>query len=138
MVRTEVRVLYADTDRMGVVYYANHLRWFEAGRNEFLRAKGLRYRDFEERFGLLLPVAEAGVKYLEPARYDDLLGVETSLVEMGRASARFTYRIVREAAVLATGFTIHACVDAAGRVVRLPQELSRALASSEAPGAAGG
>lgn len=134
MVRTEVRVLYADTDRMGVVYYANYLRWFEAGRNEFIRAKGLRYRDFEERFGLVLPVAEAGVKYLEPARYDDLIQVETSLVEMGRASARFAYRLMREDAVITTGFTVHACVDGSGRIVRMPEELTRLLRAGEAPG----
>ena len=63
MVRTEIRVIYGDTDQMGVVYYANYLRYFEAGRNEFIRAKGLRYRDFEARFGLLLPVVEAQVSY---------------------------------------------------------------------------
>jgi acyl-CoA thioester hydrolase len=137
MVRTEVRVLYADTDRMGVVYYANYLRWFEAGRNEFLRAKGLRYRDFEARFQLLLPVAEAGVKYLDPARYDDLLAVETSLAELGRASARFTYRVLRDGAPLATGFTVHACVDGEGRVRRMPEELSRALASPSSEAAPG-
>lgn len=135
MVKTEVRVLYGDTDRMGVVYYANYLRWFEAGRNEFIRAKGLRYRDFEERFGLVLPVAEAGVKYLEPARYDDLIQVETSLVEMGRASARFAYRLMREDAVITTGFTVHACVDGSGRIVRMPEELTRLLRAGEAPGA---
>ena len=138
MVRTEVRVLYADTDRMGVVYYANYLRWFEAGRNEFLRARGLRYRDFEARFGLVLPVAEAGVKYLEPARYDDLLAVETVLAELGRASARFTYRVLREDTPLATGFTVHACVDGAGKVRRMPAELARALSPGEAARSAGG
>ena len=79
MVRTEIRVIYGDTDQMGVVYYAQYLRYFEAGRNEFIRAKGLRYRDFEARFGLQLPVAEAGVVYRRPARYDDLIAVETAL-----------------------------------------------------------
>jgi acyl-CoA thioester hydrolase len=137
MVRTEVRVLYADTDRMGIVYYANYLRWFEAGRGEFIRAKGLRYRDFEERYGLLLPVAEAGVKYLEPARYDDLLELETSLADLRRASARFSYRLVRDGAVLSTGFTLHACVDGSGRLVRMPEQLSRALGAGESAGSAG-
>jgi acyl-CoA thioester hydrolase len=132
MVRTEVRVIYGDTDQMGVVYYANYLRYFEAGRNEFIRAKGLRYRDFEARFGLVLPVAEAGVKYLTPARYDDLLAVETSLVELGRASARFGYRLLREGLVIATGFTVHACIDGQGRIRRLPEELSRSLRADEA------
>ena len=123
MVRTELRVIYGDTDQMGVVYYANYLRFFEAGRNEFIRAHGLRYRDFEERFGLRLPVADAAVSYKLPARYDDLVAVETSLAELKRASVRFTYRIVRAEELLATGETVHACVDLGGRIRRLPDEL---------------
>ena len=79
MVATELRVIYGDTDQMGVVYYANYLRYFEAGRNEFIRAKGLRYRDFEATYSLRLPVTEASVRYQAPARYDDLLRLETSL-----------------------------------------------------------
>ena len=127
MVTTQVRVIYGDTDQMGVVYYANYLRFFEAGRNEFIRACGLRYRDFEARFGLVLPVAEAGVKYLEAALYDDLVTIETTLAEVRRASARFTYRLLREQETLATGFTLHACVDPEGRIRRLPAELVRCL-----------
>ena len=135
MVATSIRVIYGDTDQMGVVYYANYLRYFEAGRNEFIRARGLRYRDFEERFGLRLPVAEAQVSYRIPARYDDLLTVETSLAEVKRVSARFGYRILREGEVLATGHTQHACVDLEGRIRRLPQDLLDRLAGS--PGAHG-
>ncbi len=130
MIATEVRVIYGDTDQMGVVYYANYLRFFEAGRNEFIRAHGLRYRDFEERFGLRLPVAEAHVRYRAPARYDDLIAVETSLAHVRRASAGFEYRIVRDGEVLVTGETVHACVDLDGRVRRMPPEL---LASLGAP-----
>lgn len=122
MVRCEIRVIYGDTDQMGVVYYANYLRWFEAGRTEFLRAKGLSYSEFEAREKLILPVAEAGVSYLEPARYDDLVSVETRLVAARRASARFEYAVRRGSDLLATGFTVHACVDAAGRIRRLPAE----------------
>ena len=133
MVPTEIRVIYGDTDQMGVVYYANYLRYFEAGRNELIRAKGLRYRDFEERFALRLPVAEARVSYRIPARYDDLVTVETRLAEVRRASARFEYRLVRGAELLATGETVHACVDLEGRVHRLPPELVEALAAGEAP-----
>ena len=138
MVTTRLRVIYGDTDQMGVVYYANYLRYFEAGRNEFIRAKGLRYRDFEARYGLLLPVAEASVSYRQPARYDDLLDVEISLGEVRRASARFEYRLVREDGVLlATGHTVHACVDLEGKLRRLPEELLAALARGEvAPGGA--
>jgi acyl-CoA thioester hydrolase len=131
VVRTDIRVIYGDTDQMGVVYYANYLRFFEAGRNEFIRARGLRYRDFETRFGLRLPVAEAQVSYRAPARYDDVLTVETSLAEMKRASARFGYRIVRDGDVLATGHTVHACVDLEGRVRRMPAELLARLGGDE-------
>jgi acyl-CoA thioester hydrolase len=120
MVRCELRVIYGDTDQMGVVYYANYLRWFEAGRTEFLRAKGLSYSEFEAREKLILPVAEAGVSYLSPARYDDLVVVETSLAQARRASARFTYEVRRGPDLLATGFTVHACVDSTGRIRRLP------------------
>jgi acyl-CoA thioester hydrolase len=129
MIATEIRVIYGDTDQMGVVYYANYLRYFEAGRNEFIRAKGLRYRDFEEAYRLRLPVAEAGVSYKLPARYDDLVSVETSLADARRASARFEYRVVRGSELLATGFTVHACVDIEGRVQRMPRELVDRLLS---------
>src|SRR5574342_862135 len=95
MVRTELRVIYGDTDQMGVVYYANYLRYFEAGRNEFIRAKGLPYRDFEARHRLALPVVEATVQYRVPARYDDLVAGETFLTAVRRASARFGYRLLR-------------------------------------------
>ncbi|HQR29565.1 MAG TPA: thioesterase family protein [Anaeromyxobacteraceae bacterium] len=126
MVRCAIRVIYGDTDQMGVVYYANYLRWFEAGRTEFLREKGISYADFEDREGLVLPVAEAGVTYRMPARYDDLVSVETSLVEARRASARFEYAVRRADDLLATGFTVHACVDREGRIRRLPADfLSR-------------
>ena len=127
MVETRVRVIYGDTDMMGVAYYATYLRWFEAGRNEFLRARGMTYRDFEAASGLLLPVTEAHVSYRTPARYDDLLAVETSLAEVRRASARFEYRIVRDGEVVATGHTVHACVDREGRVRRMPGELVERL-----------
>ncbi len=132
MVSTRIRVIYGDTDRMGVVYYANYLRFFEAGRNEFIRAKGMRYRDFEEQHRLVLPVVEAGVSYRQPARYDDLVAVETSITEVRRASARFGYRLVRDdGTLLATGHTVHACVDLDGRPRRMPEELLARLVAGE-------
>jgi acyl-CoA thioester hydrolase len=127
MIATQVRVIYGDTDQMGIAYYANYLRWFEIGRNEFIRAKGLRYRDFEERYSLRLPVVEAQVTYRTPARYDDVLTVETTIAEVKRASARFVYRIRREAEEIASGSTLHACVDLEGRIQRMPQELRARL-----------
>jgi acyl-CoA thioester hydrolase len=126
-----IRVIYGDTDQMGVVYYANYLRYFEAARNEFIRAKGLRYRDFEQELRLMLPVVEANVQYHKPARYDDLLTVEIALTEARRASARFGYRIVRDGEVLVTGHTVHACVDPEGRVQRMPRELLDRLSAGE-------
>ncbi len=131
MVRCELRVIYGDTDQMGVVYYANYLRWFEAGRTEFLRAKGLSYSEFESREKLILPVAEAGVNYLQPARYDDLVAVETSLVLARRASARFEYAVKRGDDLLATGFTVHACVDGNGRIRRLPDDFAVRMKAGE-------
>jgi acyl-CoA thioester hydrolase len=133
VVRHDVRVIYGDTDQMGVVYYANYLRYFEAARNEFIRAKGLRYRDFEASYGLRLPVAEAGVTYRSPARYDDVITVEIALAEARRASARFGYRILRGDELLATGFTVHACIDLEGRVQRMPKELLERLSAGESP-----
>jgi len=131
MEKTHIRVIYGDTDQMGVVYYANYLRFFEAGRTEFLRAKGMSYRDFEERNRLHLPVVEASVSYRLPARYDDLLTIETSLAEARRASARFGYRVLRGDELLATGHTVHACVGLDGRVQRMPQDLLQRLAAGE-------
>lgn len=132
MVRTELRVIYGDTDQMAVAYYGTYLRWLEAGRNEFIRARGLTYRDFEERFRLRLPVTEVSVRYRSPARYDDVIGIETSLGEVRRASVSFEYRIVRGADLLASGSTVHACVDVQGRIARLPAELVTLLGG--APG----
>jgi len=132
VITVPIRVIYGDTDQMGVVYYANYLRYFEAARNEFIRAKGLRYRDFEAQHGLVLPVVEAHVSYRTPARYDDLLSVEIALTEARRASARFGYRIVRDdGELLATGHTVHACVDLKGKVQRLPKALLDALSAGE-------
>jgi acyl-CoA thioester hydrolase len=132
MVPCTLRVIYGDTDQMGVVYYANYLRWFEAGRAQFLRVKGVSYHDFERVLGLMLPVSEAGVTYCSPARYDDLVVVEASLAEVRRVSARFTYRVVRGETLLATGFTVHACVDREGRIRRLPPEFLAQLCAGEA------
>lgn len=125
MVSTLLRVIYGDTDQMGVVYYGNYLRYFEAGRNEFLRAKGARYRDLERELRIHLPVVEATVRYRHPARYDDLLRVETEVVELRRASLRFAYRILRDDddKLLVEGSTIHACVDWDHATTKLPPRL---------------
>ncbi len=133
MESTQLRVIYGDTDQMGVVYYGTYLRFFEAARNEFLRAKGLRYRDLEQEHRLQLPVTEAAIQYRKPARYDDLVTIEIALAELRRASARFEYRILRGDELLVTGHTVHACVGAEGRVQRIPQHLAERLSAGEQP-----
>jgi acyl-CoA thioester hydrolase len=133
--RFELRVRYADTDPMGFAYYAHYLRWFEIGRTEMLRAYGRSYREIEAA-GIRLPVLEASCRYLQSARYDDLVAIETTLSQLGRASMRFTYRVLHaeDGRVLATGETAHCFLDAAGRPVRPPADfralLERALAAN--------
>lgn len=134
MVATELRVIYGDTDQMGFVYYANYLRYLEAGRNEFIRANGIPYAQIERDFEIILPVAEVEVQYRASARYDDLILVETRLGEMKRASLRFDYRILRGEELLVTGKTLHACVDRAGRIRRLPKALLESFVVDEKPG----
>jgi acyl-CoA thioester hydrolase len=130
MVKTEIRVIYGDTDQMGVVYYANYLRFFEIGRNEYLRAHGVRYRELEAQHQLFLPVVDAQVSYKNPARYDDLLTLETLVTRVGRASVRFEYRVLRDTTLLATGHTLHACVSGAGAVKPLPDDVVLLLRQS--------
>jgi acyl-CoA thioester hydrolase len=122
------RVIYGDTDQMGVVYYANYLRWFEKGRSELLRQVGLPYSTIEQQ-GFNFPVVEATCRYHESARYDDDVRIETELAELGRASLSFQYRILRagDNALLATGSTKHACLDKAGKVTRVPATLHDAI-----------
>jgi acyl-CoA thioester hydrolase len=123
MVKTEIRVIYGDTDQMGVVYYGNYLRYFEAGRNEWLRGKGATYRDLETTHAIYLPVSEAKVSYKRPARYDDIITVETRLGELGRVSLRFDYRAVRGEDLLALGHTVHACIGHDGELREFPEAM---------------
>ncbi|MET0644213.1 MAG: thioesterase family protein [Candidatus Binatia bacterium] len=126
---TSYRVIYGDTDQMGVVYYANYLRWFEKGRSEFLRQIDLPYKTIEEQ-GLHFPVTEVSCRYFRSARYDDVITIATQLTSVGRATLNFDYTISREAdsASLASGSTRHACVDADGRITRIPMNLAQRLA----------
>jgi acyl-CoA thioester hydrolase len=115
----ELRVIYGDTDQMGVVYHGNYLRYFEAARGWFIRARGHSYRDMEAS-GYQLPVVEASVRYRRPLRYDDLFHVDVVIGERRPASVRFDYRIHLGDELCADGFTLHACVDARGKPVRWP------------------
>jgi acyl-CoA thioester hydrolase len=122
--RTRIRVRYAETDRMGVVYYANYLVWFEVGRTEWLRDTGSTYLELE-RDGLALPVIEARCEYHRPARYDDDLEISTTGTLLSPVRVRFDYEVWRpgEASPLAEGYTIHASLDRNGRPRRLPPPL---------------
>lgn len=131
VVETPYRVIYGDTDQMGVVYYANYLRLFELGRNEYLRDKGMTYREIEER-GLFLPVVSASVRYKRPARYDDLLTVRTRIISAKGARVNFKYEIVNEEGVLLIeGDTQHANTGPGGRPTRLPAEIIELLEPEE-------
>jgi acyl-CoA thioester hydrolase len=126
---TTIRVRYADTDRMGVVYYANYFVWFEVGRTEWLRDNGWSYRDIEAGGGVMLPVIEAHCDYRQSARYDDILEIRTRARMLTAVRVRFDYEIVRtsDAVVAATGHTIHAALDAGGRPRRLPDRVRAML-----------
>jgi acyl-CoA thioester hydrolase len=124
-----LRVRYAETDKMGVVYHANYLIWFEIGRTEFCRARGFSYRDMEENEDAFLVVVESYCRYKAPAYYDDVLMVRTHITELRRRSLRFGYEIVRESdgTVIAEGETGHVVTDANGRVRSMPPGFSELL-----------
>lgn len=127
-VQARQRVIYGDTDQMGVVYYANYLRYFELGRLEYFLARGGDYSALEAK-GLGLPVVSAHVDYKSPTRYEDLIVISTHISELRRASMRFDYTIHRQETLLCTGYTVHACVGSNGRPTGLPKELVALLSS---------
>ncbi len=133
-IEVKIRVIVGDTDQMGVVYHANYFRYFEAARVEFRLARNTG-RDALEGAGLGLPVVEAHCHYRLPARYEDLLVVKATVHEVRRASFAFVYEIRRdgETQVIATGRTVHACINEAGRPVRLPEAVVEILGGLASP-----
>ena len=120
---TRFRVRYSETDQMGVVYYANYLVWMELGRAEYCRALGIRYKDMEERDGVLLAVVDVHCRYLQPARYDEEICVHTRVSSANRRMVEFTYEI-REASEnrrLAIGATRHIFLGSDMKPVKLPE-----------------
>jgi len=132
-VTTEVRVRYAETDQMNVVYYANYLVWFEVGRVELLRALGFSYRQLEQEHGCILPVIEATCRYRSPARYDDQILIETRPALLRGSVLKFAYRILRKAeegadpTLLAEGETVHVVCDSQMNKTPLPAQYAAAL-----------
>ena len=123
-VETRLRVRYAETDQMGIVYYANYYVWMELGRVEFCRTAGIRYRDIELEDGVFLAVAESNCRYLAPARYDEEVIVSTTIADASSRMVRFDYAIqdVTTGKTLATGFTKHVWCGRDMRPKRLPEK----------------
>jgi len=124
-----VRVRYAETDKMGVVYYANYFVWFEVARADLLRTRGWSYREMEHS-GVSLPVIEAHCDYRRAARYDDELEVRTVGRVLSPVRMEFSYEVVRldDGLVSATGRTVHAALDVRGKPCRLPQRVREVFA----------
>ncbi len=127
--RSIVRVRYAETDRMGVVYYAQYFVWFEIGRTDWLRETGWTYRDMEAE-GLGLPVIESHCEYKLGARYDDEIAVTTEARLISPVRLAFDYVLTRQpdGVPIASGYTVHVTIDAAGRPTRLPARVRELLA----------
>jgi acyl-CoA thioester hydrolase len=129
----QVRVRYAETDQMGIVYYANYLVWFELGRVELLRALGLAYSQLEKEHECILPVVEATCRYKAPARYDDEILIETRPALLRQSVIKFEYRILRKAVdganptLLAEGETVHVVCDDQLNKRPLPDHYAAAL-----------
>jgi acyl-CoA thioester hydrolase len=132
-VTTEIRVRYAETDQMGVVYYSNYLVWFEIGRVELLRSLGLAYSQLESLYGCILPVAEARCRYRASARYDDQIQIETQPALVRGSLIKFAYKIWRKASgeeerkLLAEGETTHIVCDKQMNKKSLPEKYVTAL-----------
>ncbi|MBS1820446.1 MAG: acyl-CoA thioesterase [Acidobacteria bacterium] len=130
IVESRVRVRYAETDQMGVVYHANYLVWFEVGRVEFIRSLGLNYKAMEREDGVGIAVADVSARYKSPARYDDELVIQTRLLAARGAVVKFGYRIVRAAdsALLCEGETMHVVVGKDMKKARLPEKYAKRFA----------
>jgi acyl-CoA thioester hydrolase len=132
---TEIRVRYAETDKMGIVHHSNYLIWFEAGRSDLCRARGFSYKEMEENDDALMVVAETYVRYKSPAYYEDLLNVRTRVAEIRSRSIRFIYEIVRNSdeTLVAEGETLHLVTDSSKRVKQIPESYRQKLMSEPTP-----
>jgi acyl-CoA thioester hydrolase len=126
---SNVKVRYAETDQMGVAYYANYLVWFEVGRSQYCNDRGFSYRDMERETGLYMMVAEASCRYVSAARYEDELVVKTRVTEITRRTVRFGYQIDRivDGTKIATGETLHVLTTPDGRLASFPDKYRQLL-----------
>ena len=125
-----LRVRFCETDLMGIVHHGSYLVYFEAGRVEWLRRRGVTYADWAAR-GVHLPVVEARITYQAPARFDDLLDVETTLTELRTVSLKFAYRITRDGKPIAEGMTRLGCIDESHKLLRIPEAMRDVLLAGE-------
>ena len=127
--KTATRVRYPETDRMGVAHHTHYFVWFELGRTELMRQAGCAYGALEDADGVFFPVVEAGAHYIAPARYDEVVEIDTRLAATEGVRVRFEYVLRREAdgTVLAKGFTVHASCGRDGRPARLPESVRERL-----------
>jgi acyl-CoA thioester hydrolase len=133
-----LRVRYAETDQMGVVYYGNYFTWFEVGRVELCRHLGFEYKQMEIEDDSLIVVAEASCRYKRPARFDDVLTVRTRVATPRRRTIRFSYEIFNQSTgdLIAIGETLHVICDRQGRPKSLPEKYRRYFPSGDQEGAA--
>ncbi|WP_146648685.1 acyl-CoA thioesterase [Labilithrix luteola] len=127
---TPMRVRFCETDLMGIVHHGSYLVYFEAGRVEWLRRRGVTYADWAAR-GWHLPVVEAHASYKLPARFDDMLEVETTLTELRAVSMKFSYRIRRDGVLLNEGYTRLGCIDHQHKLLRIPDAMRDILLAGE-------
>jgi acyl-CoA thioester hydrolase len=134
---TIIRVRYAETDQMGIVYYGNYFTWFEIGRVELCRQLGFEYKRMEAEDDSFIIVAEAHCRYKKPAHFDDVLAIRTRVTQSQRRTLRFGYEILNHASgeLLATAETVHVICDSRGRTKSLPEKYRRYFPATPAPAA---
>lgn len=128
--KTQLLVRFCETDLMGIVHHANYLTYFEAARVDFIHRRGVSY-DLWVREGVHLPVVETSLRYRKPARFDEIIVVESTVVEISRVTVKFEYRIVRDADLLVEGWTLLACVGNNMAPKRIPESIANVFKSPE-------
>lgn len=118
--RTSFKVRYVETDKMGIVHHSNYYPWFEIGRGEFIKETDISYKDMEEQ-GILMPLAESYCKYIIPAKYEDLITIETWIETLSPVKVIFNYKVIREVdgVLLAKGSTTHAFVNSDFKIINI-------------------
>lgn len=119
---TRLRVRYQETDNMGVVYYANYLVWFEVARTEYFRSLGISYRELESK-GIYLMVASVSCQYKYPARYDDVIRIQSWISKLKNSSLVFEYKLFVDDKLIATGESVHVFTNRTGKPIRIPAEV---------------